>query len=189
MRPGPSARNSAAKRRQTHSQRSPPGEVRRALGPTSATRCVMPGLGPGIHDFAWAGGASSKALSVRPTHSCRHPKAAAAARKAWMAGPSPAMAAAGGQRSMRFAGATISRKKSLKSIPIDGHLPPLPSGEEPRAHRVMQAEGRRSRGGRSVASDSGGRRDCRAVPKGSVRRRTGKPENIRPPATTSRARP
>ena len=36
------------------------------------------------------------------------------------------------------------------------------SGEEPRAHRVMQAEGRRSRGGRSVASDPGGRRDCRA---------------------------
>jgi hypothetical protein len=72
---------------------------------------------------------------------------------------------------------------------MHGHLPSLPSGEEPRAHRVMQAEGRRSRGGRSVASDSGGRRDCRAVPKGSVRSRTRKPEDIRPLATTSRARP
>src|SRR3954468_13193577 len=32
-------------------------------------------------------------------------------------------------------------------------------------------------------------RDCRAVPKGSARRLTRKPEDIRPPATTSRARP
>ena len=50
----------------------------------------------------------------------------------------------------------------MTSIPSHGPLPLLPSGEESRAHRVMQAEGRRSRGGRSVASDSGGRRDCRA---------------------------
>src|SRR4051794_9098559 len=53
----------------------------------------------------------------------------------------------------------------------------------------MQAEGRRSRGGRPMGSESGGRRDCRAGPKGSARRLTRKPEDIRPPATTSRARP
>jgi hypothetical protein len=61
-------------------------------------------------------------------------------------------------------------------------VPPLPSGEEPRAHRVMQAEGRRSRGGRSVASDPGGRRDCRAFSRKG-------PKTSGPPATTSRARP
>ena len=49
----------------------------------------------------------------------------------------------------------VLEKKSLTSIPSHGPLPALPSGEEPRAHRVMQAEGRRSRGGRSVASDFG----------------------------------
>jgi len=64
----------------------------------------------------------------------------------------------------------------LTLFPFRTYLPPLPSGEEPRAHRVMQAEGRRSRGGRSVASDSGGRRDCRALerrreaPDGKARR-------------------
>ena len=58
---------------------------------------------------------------------------------------------------------SVRQPDNCPSVPSHGPLPPLPSGEEPRAHRVMQAEGRRSRGGRSVASDSGGRRDCRAA--------------------------
>ena len=72
-------------------------------------------------------------------------------------------------------------------------MPVLPTFENLRRGAacapVMRAEGRRSRGGRSVASDPGGRRDCRAVSKGAARRLTRKPEDIRPPATTSRARP
>src|SRR5215203_6940948 len=75
----------------------------------------------------------------------------------------------------------VRQPDNCPSIPSHGPLPPLPSGEEPRAHWVMQAEGRRSRGGRSVASDSGGRRDCRVVPEAPLKSADGRARRHPPP--------
>jgi hypothetical protein len=81
----------------------------------------------------------------------------------------------------------------IHSGPCRSHLCSRTSGEEPRAHRVMQAEGGRSRGGRSVASDSGGRRDCRALerrreaPDGKARRHP-PPGHYEPGAPIGRSR-
>jgi hypothetical protein len=45
----------------------------------------------------------------------------------------------------------------------------------------MQAEGRRSRGGRSVASDSGGRLDCRVFFGGALKNADGRARRHPPP--------
>src|SRR4051812_41321475 len=136
----------------------------------------MPGLGPGIHDFAWAGRAAfDEARGVGRTHACLHAQAAPAARKAWMTGSSPAM--------------TVEDVKDRS-----GPWPYLSAGTPFRRGAACapghagggEAVPRRARGGARLGRPP---RLQGFFPKGAARRRTRKPEDIRPPATTSRARP
>src|SRR3712207_6678972 len=77
------------------------------------------------------------------------------------------------------------RKKSLTLFSFRAPLPPLPSGEGAACAPGRDAEGRGSRGGRSVCARLGRPPRLQGFSRqGSVRRRTGGPEDIRPPATT-----